>query len=72
MLVGAAFATIAAGLSGRGTSTGRVDTLFDSGWRFQRGRCEPALAAAAPGLDDTGWRSLDLPRKNQATMPAGS
>src|SRR5687768_12372922 len=33
-------------------------TLFDEGWRFQRGGAQGGEAA---DLDDSGWRRLDLP-----------
>ncbi len=32
--------------------------LFDPGWKFHRGG---AQGAEAPGFDDSGWRSVDLP-----------
>lgn len=35
-----------------------VKARFDRGWRFCRG---PLAGAEAPGFDDSGWRSLDVP-----------
>jgi beta-galactosidase len=36
----------------------RQHSLFDAGWMFTRG---DVTGAEAPGFDDSGWRSLDLP-----------
>ena len=51
-------------LAGAATaSPGRVDTLFDSGWKFHRGRCEAGGGAACstPSFDDRQWRPVNLP-----------
>ena len=55
----------------RGASASRAEVSFDSGWRFHRGVCPAAAAAAqqlgaadpcaAPALDDSSWRSLSVP-----------
>jgi len=41
----------------RGPGPGRLQA-FDAGWRFRRGNGE---GFEAPGFDDGGWRSVDVP-----------
>jgi beta-galactosidase len=40
-------------------SAARERTSFNADWRFMKG--EPAGGAAGAGIDDAGWRKLDLP-----------
>ena len=49
---------LAAPAASQQPSARRQRLLVDYGWRFTRG--DPA-GAEAPGFDDSGWRSLDLP-----------
>ncbi len=42
----------------KSASTARVSQDFDAGWRYAWGA---DLQAQAPGFDDTGWKSIDLP-----------
>lgn len=42
--------------------SGRIDQLFDDGWKFQRGRCPTGHSSCAdPSFDDSGWRDIRLP-----------
>ncbi|WP_432378183.1 glycoside hydrolase family 2 TIM barrel-domain containing protein [Duganella sp. P38] len=45
---------------------GRRSQLFNFDWKFQAG---DAADASAPGLDDSGWRQLDLPHDFQIEQP---
>ena len=55
-------ALLAATLVASATS-GRIDQIFDAGWKFHRGRCPTAgpSSCADPSLDDSGWRDIRLP-----------
>ena len=44
----------------------RQKELFNFGWKFQLGETENAESVS---LDDSGWRSLDLPHDFQIEMP---
>ncbi|MFF5295963.1 glycoside hydrolase family 2 TIM barrel-domain containing protein [Paractinoplanes globisporus] len=54
----AAGATVAAKLPAAGPVVPRRETSFDEGWLFARGE---VAGGELPGLDDDGWRRLDLP-----------
>ena len=44
----------------------RVNQLFNFGWKFKLGEI---ANASSPKLDDSDWRSLDLPHDYQIEMP---
>ncbi len=48
------------------TDNPRTNELFNFGWKFHLGQIENA---AFPSLDDSGWRSLDLPHDFQIEAP---
>lgn len=48
------------------TSVTRQDILFNFGWKFKFG---DTANAESVSLDDSGWRSLDLPHDFQIEMP---
>lgn len=40
------------------TASAQQTTLFDTGWKFQKGNVK---AASSPGYNDSKWRNVDLP-----------
>ncbi len=71
LLLTVVLAGIAARAATPGTKTGspRTVRLFDEGWKFHLG---DVPGAWQPGVDDRGWRTLDLPHDWSIELPFDS